>query len=51
MVEFISVSSLSPYTTYLCSVAAQTAIGLGPYTSPHTVTTDEEGNTVQHCAE
>lgn len=42
--DFISVASLSPYTTYLCSVAAQTVIGLGPYTSPLAVTTDEEGN-------
>ena len=40
----ITVAQLSPYTTYLCSVAAQTVVGLGPYTSPITVTTDEDGN-------
>ena len=39
-----SVTSLSPYTTYLCSVAALTSVGLGPYTIPLTVRTDEEGN-------
>ena len=39
-----TVTSLSPYTTYLCSVAAQTGIGLGPYSIPLTVRTDEEGN-------
>ena len=40
----ITVAQLSPYTTYLCSVAAQTVVGLGPYTSPITITTDEDGN-------
>lgn len=41
--ESITVSQLSPYTSYLCSVAAQTIVGQGPYTSPITVTTDEDG--------
>ena len=41
--EFIIVESLSPYTVYLCSVAAQTAVGLGPYTPPLTARTDEDG--------
>ena len=39
----ITVIQLSPYTSYLCSVAAQTIVGLGPYTSPITVTTGEDG--------
>ena len=39
----ITVGQLSPYTSYLCSVAAQTIVGQGPYTSPITVTTDEDG--------
>ena len=39
----ITVGQLSPYTSYLCSVAAQTVVGQGPYTSPITVTTDEDG--------
>ena len=41
--EFITVVSLTPYSTYLCSVAAQTVIGLGPYASPLAVTTDQDG--------
>ena len=39
----ITVGELRPYTSYLCSVAAQTIAGQGPYTSPITVTTDEDG--------
>ena len=39
----ITVGELSPYTSYLCSVAAQTVVGPGPYTSPITVTTSEDG--------
>lgn len=39
----IAVGELSPYTSYLCSVAAQTMVGLGPYTTPITVTTNEDG--------
>ena len=39
----ITVTQLSPYTSYLCSVAAQTIVGQGPYTSPITVTTGEDG--------
>ena len=41
--EFISVTSLRPYTMYLCSVAAQTAVGSGPYSPQLTITTNEEG--------
>lgn len=39
----ITVAELSPYTSYLCSVAAQTIVGLGPYTSSISVTTGEDG--------
>ena len=38
----ISVTSLSPYTAYHCSVAAQTTVGLGPYTLPVAVLTNED---------
>ena len=41
--EFITVTQLSPYTSYLCSVAAQTSVGLGPYTLTIIITTDEDG--------
>ena len=50
----ITVGELSPYTSYLCSVAAQTSAGQGPYTSPIIVTTDEDGKNevliVRHCS-
>ena len=39
----ITVQQLNPFTMYLCSVAAETSIGLGPYTLALTVTTDEDG--------
>jgi receptor-type tyrosine-protein phosphatase Q len=39
----ITVGQLSPYTSYQCSVAAQTIVGRGPYTSLITVTTNEDG--------
>ena len=42
----IIVGQLSPYTSYLCSVAAQTIVGQGPYTSPITVTTGEDGKNI-----
>ena len=41
--SYVSVTSLSPYTIYLCSVAAQTTVGLGPYTLPLMIRTDQEG--------
>ena len=44
ILDFMSVTSLRPYTLYLCSVAAQTTVGMGPYTSPLIVRTNEEGN-------
>lgn len=39
----ITVEQLRAFTTYLCSVAAQTVVGLGPYTSTLMITTDEDG--------
>ena len=39
----ITVQQLTPFTAYLCSVAAETSVGLGPYTLPLTVTTNEDG--------
>ena len=39
----ITVQQLTPFTAYLCSVAAETSVGLGPYTLALTVTTNEDG--------
>ena len=41
-----TVTSLKPYTTYECSVAAETSAGRGPFSSAVTVETDEAGI---HC--
>ena len=38
-----TVTSLKPYTTYECSIAAETSAGRGPFSSPITVQTDEAG--------
>ncbi len=37
------VSSLDPYTTYLCIIAAVTVVGTGPFSSPFTLSTPEDG--------
>ena len=44
--EYFTVESLSPYTAYLCSVAAHTIIGMGPYAVPVLAITDEDGTIV-----
>ena len=38
-----TVTSLKPFTTYECSVAAETSAGRGPFSSAVTVETDEAG--------
>lgn len=42
----ITIVQLSAFTTYLCSVAARTVVGLGPYTMQLTVSTDEDGKLI-----
>ena len=41
--ESVNVTALMPYTTYLCIVAASTAIGRGPFSTVTTVQTLEAG--------
>ena len=41
--ENITIGSLSPFTTYSFTVAAQTRVGTGPYTTTSTVMTSEDG--------
>ena len=41
--QYFTVEFLSPYTAYLCSVAAHTTIGMGPYAVPELAITDEDG--------
>ena len=40
----VTVTSLSPYTMYACSIAAETNAGRGPFSRVITVQTDEAGN-------
>ena len=40
---FFEVTGLTPFTTYSCIVAAETSIGLGPFTSAFSITTPEDG--------
>ena len=39
----ITIGSLHPFTTYNFTVAAQTSVGTGPYTTSSTVMTPEDG--------
>ena len=41
------IGSLTPFTTYIYSVAAVTNAGTGPFSSPNTVTTAESGTLVK----
>lgn len=41
--ENITIGSLSPFTMYSFTVAAQTRVGTGPYTTTSTVMTSEDG--------
>ena len=43
--ENITIGSLHPFTTYSFTVAAQTSVGTGPYTTNSTVMTPEDGST------
>ena len=41
-------SGLTPYTLYVCSIAAATVNGTGPYSSSRHVMTLEEGQDINH---
>ena len=41
--HFVTVSSLQPFTNYICTVAAET-VAIGPYTEGMTVQTLQTGN-------
>ena len=42
----LSVSPLHPFYTYNCSIAAETSVGLGPFSNPQTVQMPEDGRLV-----
>ena len=41
--QSVNITGLTPYTTYLCIVAASTAIGPGPFSIVTTIRTPEAG--------
>ena len=43
VVTSILVTGLDPYTTYVCVVAAETSVGVGPFSHLFFVQTDEAG--------
>ena len=40
---YLEVTTLRPYRTYMCIVAAATSVGLGPFSTSVTVKTPEDG--------
>ena len=40
----IFITNLHPHYEYRCSVAAETSVGRGPFTTPFALTTDQDGN-------
>lgn len=40
---YLVIQSLEPFTIYLCAIAAVTNAGMGPFTTPLTVQTNETG--------
>ena len=41
--QSVNVTGLTPYATYLCAVAASTAVGPGPFSTQITIQTPESG--------
>ena len=39
----ISITDLLPFTTYTFVVAARTVVGIGPFSSPFIITTNQDG--------
>ena len=39
---FIYITGLDPYTTYVCVVAAETGIGIGPFSNLYFIQTQED---------
>ena len=42
----LTIPNLAPYTSYVCIIAARTAVGLGPFSTVVTVRTLEAGRTL-----
>ena len=42
----LTVSTLQPFTTYFCIIAASTSVGMGPFSTVVTLQTPEDGTLV-----
>ena len=42
-ITMLTVTTLRPFTTYLCTIAASTSVGLGPFSTVFTLRTPEDG--------
>ena len=40
-------SNLKPYTTYICGIAAETSVGLGPFSPDISFTTHEHSKSIE----
>ncbi len=40
---YIHITGLDPYTTYVCVVAAETSVGVGPFSNLYFIQTQEDG--------
>ena len=45
----LTVSTLQPFTTYFCIIAASTSVGMGPFSTVVTLQTPEDGTYVVVC--
>ena len=41
------VNALKPFRTYICMIAAQTSVGVGPYSSQYVLKTPQDGRKFQ----
>ena len=46
--EFLTVDSLDPHTDYVCIIAANTFVGIGPFSLEITIRTAQDSECVMH---
>ena len=47
-INSLEMDTLIPFTTYICIIAAQTVVGIGPYSTNYAVTTLEDGKNIHN---
>lgn len=45
---YLVVTALRPHRTYICVIAAQTAVGTGPFGPEFVLNSPQDGETIQH---